>query len=165
MSQETYTAFIGTERVATGDLATLTHKFAPMGPHPDGLLVFSDETGGVTDLDLTDPAPRPRGRPKLGVKAREVTLLPRHWDWLSQQRGGASAALRRLIDEARASQSTAPTPNRAYRFLSALAGDLPNYEDALRALFAPDPTAFRAAMSDWPRDIREHAEVLAGFPA
>src|SRR5262245_35394061 len=29
-----------------------------------------------------------RGRPKLGVIAREVTLLPRHWDWLATQPGG-----------------------------------------------------------------------------
>lgn len=162
---ETYTAFIGPERVAQGDLETVTARLAPLGAHPAGLLVFRDDSGRVTDLDLVTPAPRPRGRPKLGVKAREVTLLPRHWDWLAQQRGGASATLRRLIDAARAAEPVAPTPDRAYRFLAAIAGDLPGFEAALRALYAQDGAGFRAAMEGWPRDIREHAEGLAGLPS
>lgn len=163
METDTFTAFIGLDRVAQGTLDEVTAALAPSGPHPEGLLVFSDRTGRVTDLDLTGAAPRPRGRPKLGVKAREVTLLPRHWDWLGAQRGGASAALRRLIDAAIAAEGRPPTPDRAYRFLSALAGDFPHYEEALRALYAGDASAFAAHMADWPRDIRDHALALARF--
>lgn len=109
--------------------------------------------------------PRGRGRPKLGVVAREVTLLPRHWDWLAKQKGGASATLRRLVDEAR----RRPNPEMqqraareaAYTFLHAIAGDLPGYEDAMRALFAGDLSAFENQMASWPRDIRSHATRLA----
>lgn len=108
---------------------------------------------------------RGRGRPKLGVVAREVTLLPRHWDWLAAQSGGASQALRRLVDEARRADGgksrRKTAAEAAYRFLSALAGDLPGYEEALRALFAGDDAAFAAHMADWPPDLRDHALKLA----
>lgn len=167
MTDETFTAFQGTSRIAQGTRAALEARLSPLGPHPEGLLVFSDRTGRETDLNLSGaPAPAPRGRPKMGVKAREVTLLPRHWDWLSRQRGGASAALRRLVDEAmRADPGDAPlAADRTFRFLSAIAGNLPDYEDAIRALYAGETARFRAAMGDWPSDIRTHAEALATTP-
>ncbi|MEN9933299.1 MAG: hypothetical protein RIS17_1872 [Pseudomonadota bacterium] len=142
------------------------------------VLVFDDASGRVIDLDLSGstadivarlgvPAEtRGRGRPKLGVIAREVTLLPRHWDWLAQQSGGASPTLRRLIDAARkadAGQAEAKAQREtAYRFMAALAGDLPGYEEAIRALFAGDTDAMAASMADWPADIRVHALHLAG---
>ncbi|WP_338466284.1 DUF2239 family protein [Novosphingobium sp. ZN18A2] len=111
-------------------------------------------------------APRGRGRPKLGVVAREVTLLPRHWEWLSAQPGGASQALRRLVEHARRADGwhtrARAAREAAYRFLSALAGDLPGYEEAIRALFAGDDDAFAHRMADWPEDIRAHALKLAG---
>lgn len=118
----------------------------------------------------TEPAqPRGRGRPKLGVIGREVTLLPRHWEWLSAQPGGASVALRRLVDEARRSSAPARdarlAQERAYRVMSALAGDRPGYEEALRALFAGDRPRLEAHISDWPSDIREYTLHLAyGVP-
>ncbi|HVR54000.1 MAG TPA: DUF2239 family protein [Pseudorhodoferax sp.] len=110
--------------------------------------------------------PRGRGRPKLGVVAREVTLLPRHWDWLGQQPGGASVALRKLVEQARHAGSERDRQRqaheRAYHFMSAIAGDLPGFEEASRALFANARERFRGLVAAWPADIREHAEHL-GF--
>lgn len=109
--------------------------------------------------------PRGRGRPKLGVVAREVTLLPRQWEWLATQRGGASAALRRLVDEAKRSgipqQQRRAAQEAAYRFMLAIAGDLPGYEEAIRALFADDHSKLKQWISGWPKDIRTHALRLA----
>lgn len=174
MTDETFTAFRGADRLAQGSRAALEAALAPLGTHPEGILVFSDLTGRETDLNLSgrpaDTAPNPpraaRGRPKLGVRAREVTLLPRHWDWLATQRGGASAALRRLVDEARQRETTRSgpdpqAPDRAYRFLSAIAGDLPGFEAAIRALYANDPAGFDTASAGWPGDIAAHARHLA----
>jgi len=122
------------------------------------------ETPAVTD-EAAAPASRGPGRPKLGVVAREVTLLPRHWDWLAQQRGGASVALRRLVDEARRSHEDNDrirhAQEAAYRFLSATAGNRANYEAAIRALFADEPARFAKLTADWPADIRKHALTLA----
>lgn len=131
-----------------GDLADVLARLAPLNaPEPDA------------------PTPRGPGRPKLGVVAREVTLLPRHWDWLARQRGGASVALRRLVDEARRADAD---PDRirgaqdaAYRFMAAMAGNRPHYEDALRALFAGDAARFETLTDAWPADICDHARRLA----
>lgn len=105
------------------------------------------------------PPPRP-GRPRLGVTAREVTLLPRHWDWLGAQPGGASVTLRKLVDTARrgaqADDTTRLRQDRTYRFLSAVAGDLPGFEEAIRALYAWDLDRLRAHSADWPPDVRRH---------
>lgn len=113
-----------------------------------------------------EPAARGRGRPKLGVIAREVTLLPRHWDWLAKQPGGASAAVRRLVDAARqthaASDRRREAQEAAYRFMSAMAGNETGFEEATRALFAGDEPRFTSLTAEWPRDIRDHARVLAG---
>ncbi|MCC8949515.1 DUF2239 family protein, partial [Bradyrhizobium sp. Arg62] len=110
-------------------------------------------------------APRGPGRPKLGVVAREITLLPRHWDWLAQQKGGASVAIRKLVDEARRSSGdkdrTRSAQDAAYRFMTVMAGNRPNYEDAIRALFAHDRRRFATLIADWPADIRDHAIRLA----
>jgi hypothetical protein len=157
------------------------------------MLTFDDRSGAVIDLDLrgstaeivtrlttlaeqatlaartpkrpgVDAPARGRGRPKLGVVAREVTLLPRHWEWLATQPGGASQVLRRLIDEARRTDvgqsRTKAAREIVYRFLAALAGDLPGFEEATRALFAGDATAFAERMAAWPPDIRVHALKL-----
>jgi hypothetical protein len=109
--------------------------------------------------------PRGRGRPRLGVVAREVTLLPRHWDWLATQPGGASAAVRRLVDAARQSSADKDrlrqAKESAYRFMSAMAGNEPGFEEATRALFAGDETRFAAMTRAWPSDVREHARTLA----
>lgn len=112
-------------------------------------------------------AARGRGRPKLGVVAREVTLLPRQWEWLAAQRGGASQALRRLVDAARRADGdeSARRVRReaSYRFLSVMAGNLSGFEEASRALFANDPEKFARHMATWPTDVRLHAQKLAGF--
>ena len=156
------------------------------------LLTFDDATGRVLDFDLRGgpaavlerltaaaPAqataqappqaeapdgPRGRGRPRLGVVAREVTLLPRHWDWLAAQPGGASAALRRLVEAARRAEGEAPrrrsAREAAYRVMAALAGDLPGFEEAARALFADDRAAFDRRTAGWPADVRGYVVRL-----
>ena len=110
-------------------------------------------------------APRGRGRPKLGVVPREVTLLPRHWEWLASQPGGASVALRKLVEEARRAASgkdaIRKAHERAYHFMSAIAGDLAGFEEATRALFANDRGRFEALIETWPGDVRRHAIRLA----
>ncbi|HEX4268480.1 MAG TPA: DUF2239 family protein [Steroidobacteraceae bacterium] len=111
---------------------------------------------------------RGRGRPKLGVVAREVTLLPRQWEWLSNQPGGASALLRRLVDDAKRSgipqQKRRAAQEAAYHFMLAIAGDLPGYEEATRALFADDRPKLERCIAGWPKDIRTHALRLAFAP-
>lgn len=182
METETYTAFIGPDRVAQGPEAAVAVTLTALGQgaHPAGLLVFSDRTGAQVDLNLSGRAPENRppkgfrpggarrpGRPKLGVKSREVTLLPRHWDWLATQRGGASAALRRLVEAEIRAAPPAPTTaagrDAAYAFLTAIAGDLPGFEAAIRALYAEGGRDFATAMASWPEDIRTHARALAGL--
>lgn len=109
--------------------------------------------------------PRGRGRPKLGVVSREVTLLPRHWEWLAAQPGGASVALRKLVEQARRDNADKDrgrrASERAYHFMAAIAGDLPGFEEATRALFAGDVPGFAQRLEAWPVDIREHAMRLA----
>jgi hypothetical protein len=118
-----------------------------------------------SDAEDSAEGPRGRGRPKLGVIAREVTLLPRHWEWLATQPGGASVALRKLVEQARRTHADRDqkreAQERAYHFMSAMAGDLPGYEEAIRALFADDERKFRDLISGWPDDIRDHATWLA----
>ena len=174
------TAFRGATRIAQGPLGEVALAVARDGA--DGVLTFDDATGRIVDLDLTGgdtaiaaryapppptspTAPRRPGRPKLGVTAREVTLLPRHWDWLAGQPGGASATLRRLVEAARRDGAGPDRARRAqeaaYRAMQALAGDLPGYEEALRALFAGNRPALAARMAGWPADIRTYALRLA----
>jgi hypothetical protein len=108
---------------------------------------------------------RGRGRPRLGVIGREVTLLPRHWEWLAAQPGGASVALRRLVDEARRNgapvQAMRAAQERAYHFMSAMAGDLPGFEEATRALFANNRARFEQQVASWPGDVSAYAIRLA----
>ena len=119
----------------------------------------------ASDNEAASTAMRGRGRPRLGVVAREVTLLPRHWQWLAEQRGGASQALRRLVDEARRADGgktlARANQERAYRFMSAMAGNLPGFEAATRALFAGKREDFATCTAPWPADVRAHAQELA----
>ena len=161
----TYSAFSDTRLVARGTEADIAAYLRANGE--TGVLVFDDESGRQTEIAYRAVPPTPeepkRGRPKLGVVAREVTLLPRHWDWLSTQRGGASATLRRLVEAASALDDAPMKRDAAYRFLQAIAGDFPGYEEALRHLYAGSTDDFRAAMADWPADIRAHALRLSGL--
>ncbi len=119
------------------------------------------------EADESSVQPRGRGRPKLGVIAREVTLLPRHWDWLSAQPGGASVALRKLVEQAKRSTATREdrrrTQERAYQFMSAMAGDMTGFEESTRALFAGDSHKFIQLVAEWPGDVRDYALALASF--
>ncbi len=172
-----YTAFEGSQRCASGALkevaSTVFSRVATgLG---DPLLVFDDETGEVVDLDPRIAIPeegspetsKGRGRPKLGVIAREITLLPRHWDWLNAQPGGASVTLRKLVEEARRAGSEQERKRqaqaRAYRFMSAMAGNERGYEDALRALYAEDQPAFARHLQTWPQDVRAYTCALAAL--
>ncbi|WP_306589960.1 DUF2239 family protein [Geothrix sp. 21YS21S-4] len=173
------TAFDGSRRIASGalrEVGAAVRSHLAKAPQAS-VLVFDDRTGRVIDLDpresgqegVAPPAPtaesRGRGRPKLGVVPREVTLLPRHWEWLNTQPGGASVTLRKLVEEARrhggAGERKRLAQERAYRFMSALAGDEPGYEEALRALYAGTQDAFEARIAIWPPDVRDHARKLA----
>jgi hypothetical protein len=124
-----------------------------------------DVAGVPAAFDDAPSAPRGPGRPKLGVVAREITLLPRHWDWLAQQPGGASVAIRRLVEEARRTgedkDHLRQAQEAAYRFMSVMAGNQPHYEDAIRALFAGNPGRFEELIAGWPADVRDHALRLA----
>ena len=168
----TYTAFEGIHRVAVGETAELVKilKRKKQGE----ILVFDDSTGAQIDLDLrrkpsqtnaSPIEPRGPGRPRLGVIAKEVTLLPRHWDWLNVQPGGASVALRKLVDEARRVSGDRDriraAQEAAYRFMSAFAGNLPGFEEATRSLFAYDRRRFTEFVAKWPEDVRDYAVKLA----
>jgi hypothetical protein len=110
-------------------------------------------------------AVRKPGRPKLGVVPREVTLLPRHWDWLAGQPGGASVALRKLVEQARRTNQDKDrlrlAQEAAYRFMSTMAGNEPGFEEAARALFAANQVRFSEFVEPWPIDVRDHAKKLA----
>jgi len=183
------TAFEGDQRLAHGALAdTALAVRAAHEMRPDSLfLTFDDSTGKVIDLDLrgsdedvlrrlraraevsvNEPTARTgiRGRPKLGVVAREITLLPRQWDWLAGQPGGASQTLRRLVDQASSAgpgkARTRAAWDACYSFMSAMAGNFAGFEEASRALFADDLARLARLADGWPPDIRDHTLRLAG---
>lgn len=164
-----YTAFQGHTRIAAGNLTDVSSF---LKDKPQAAFLVFDEAGRQIDLDprgiqSEPPADlaRGRGRPRLGVVAREITLLPRHWDWLNSQPGGASVALRKLVEEARRTRGdndrVRAAQESAYHFLTAIAGNLPGFEEALRALFAYDRRRFADLIAGWPQDIRDHAIQLA----
>ena len=183
-----FTAFHGTTCIAAGDLTTVAlaaKAFIDKGQRAL-VLIFNDRTGAVVDVNLSGTpedvarrverlasgmsnrdaaSPRGPGRPRLGVVAREVTLLPRHWEWLATQPGGASVALRRLVEAARRDpmgrDRVRGSQAAAYKFMSAMAGDEPGFEEAARALFAGDMPRFDALVEAWPADVRDYARRLA----
>jgi len=188
------TAFEESRRIATGPLSEVALKVKAVVDQgrEKTILVFDDLTSELVELDLRgsdadvlgrlhrsadadgsdapvafarDDTPRGPGRPRLGVIAREVTLLPRHWEWLGSQPGGASVALRKLVEEARRTHEGKDRMRRAqesaYRFMSAIASSLPGFEEASRALFAGDSARFDEQTQAWPVDLRHHAQRLA----
>jgi hypothetical protein len=181
-------AFDGNRRIAAGDLRAVARaaKGVLERPTDASIVIFDARTSEPVDIDFrgtvedvlarlpvtpaasadaAPPAPRGPGRPKLGVVAREITLLPRHWDWLAQQSGGASVAIRKLVEEARRTgedgDRVRQAQEAAYRFMSAMAGNAPHYEEAIRALFADDAAGFEKLIADWPADVRDHIATLA----
>ena len=193
-SSKSYTAFYGSQRLASGGLAQVATKVkeAINQGELETILIFDDLNGEIMEVDFrgtindvlkglekpaatgdSPEAPAARdpntlrcpGRPRLGVVSREVTLLPRHWDWLNSQPGGASVALRKLVDEARHINSgrdrVRHSQEAAYRFMSAIAGNMPGYEEAIRALFAGNLGRFDDSVAPWPADIRTYALKLS----
>lgn len=159
------TVFCKDDVIARGSPADFIQALRELGPiaRSSDLLAFDDDSGRQVDLDLAEtPAPRPRGRPSLGVEPREVTLLPRHWDWLSAQPGGASVSLRKLVEMAmRAGRSQRECLDAACRFLTVMAGDRPGYEEATRALYSGDRENFDALCVLWPSAVADYARALA----
>ena len=194
-NSETFcTAVEGIRRIASGllrEVAPIVKAVIDRGERAP-VLIFDDETSELIELDFRgtasevvarlalspaadvaadSPTPpelairRKPGRPRLGVVAREVTLLPRHWEWLNRQPGGASVAMRKLVEEARRVNETKDRVRHAqevaYRFMSAMAGNEPGFEEALRCLFAADRPRFDSLVEAWPIDVRDHARKLA----
>jgi uncharacterized protein len=181
-----YTAFEGTRRVAAGTLPLVAERCkALLDSEPNASpIIYDDHTGRPVDVDYRGtthdvlarlpataaadeaPARRGPGRPKLGVVAREVTLLPRHWEWLATQPGGASVALRRLVETASRDSVDADRVRQADeavdRVMLALAGNLEGYEEASRAYHRREAARFDALVEGWPADVREYVKRLAG---
>ena len=177
---KTCTVFDGSRHIATGPLIEVAASFKKaLDKGSTNVFLFDDANGRAFDIDIRGteddmrarlrhsfPAPddaRGPGRPKLGVVAREVTLLPAQWDWLAAQPGGASVTLRKLVDDARRSPKARARAARdaAYGFMSAMAGDREGFEEASRALFAGDDQKLMSLMARWPKDIREHILSVA----
>jgi hypothetical protein len=171
----TCTAFAGDQKIASGAPRDVVAAVKVATEAGESVLVFDDADGRPVEFDLRGDLEgvlarlpveeaeekRGRGRPKLGVTAREVTLLPRHWEWLAGQSGGASVALRKLVEgalrEAEGPDRARRAKEASYRFMTAMAGDRAGYEDAVRALFAGDEEGLEAATASWPEDVREMA--------
>ena len=178
------TAFKGARCIAAGELGDVALKAKAAVDKGAQVMIFDDATSESIEVDFRGSAeevlqriaqpdgtpavtggPRGPGRPKLGVVAREITLLPRHWDWLSAQPGGASVALRKLVEEARRANGgkdrVRQSQEAAYRFMSVMAGNRPGFEEATRALFAGHRDRFDQLIAPWPKDVRHHARKLA----
>lgn len=187
-----YTAFLGTRRLVTGPVREMLMqtKRAEQAGSLEPILIFDDATGGQVEFDLEgteqevlsrledDPAfaaqpladaVKGRGRPKLGVVSREVSLLPRHWEWLERQPGGISGALRKLIEiqskATRGLELARDARHAAGKFMWGMAGDLPHFEEASRALYAKDDARLLSLICDWPNDVREHVQALVNKAA
>jgi hypothetical protein len=189
------TGFAATKRIASGDLPMVAREAKAVWDRDKWaqVLIFDDVTSNLIEVDfrgspedvvgriaeeVPDPAPgsgsdkpdgdpRRPGRPRLGVVGREVTLLPQHWDWLANQPGGASVALRKLVEQARTANSGRDRRRRAqeaaYKFLSAMAGNELGFEEAIRALFGGKRERFDEMVEAWPEDVRDHAKKLGAL--
>ncbi len=191
-SERTFTAFAGQRKIGSGEIReTLRGAKVWVDAHGEDapVLVFEDRTGDQIDFDLRGTledalerlATHPHfaaelgakrtgpGRPKLGVVSREVSLLPRHWEWLESQRGGISVALRALVDEARkrgqSRQLARKTREAVGKFMWTMAGNLPDFEEASRALYARDDRKLRSLTKRWPKDIADHVARLTADAA
>lgn len=144
------------------------------------LIAFFDDNGEDFEVEYVPPGtadaiPEPlveenlvrkAGRPRLGVVAREVTLLPRHWEWLETQPSGPSAALRRLVESARRDSAPADRTRRSveatYRFLYTMVGNTAFFPELCRALFRRDWERFDAQLGSWVAwELGEYARMLS----
>lgn len=179
-------AFAGPNMLAFGPLREVAASVKQqLDTDPNlSVLVLHGETSQPIELDLRGsvadvvarlepvelPSARKVGRPKLGVAAREVTLLPRHWDWLARQPGGASVTLRKLVEAARRETEGAGTITEGrdalYRFMAAVSGNAPDYDEVSRALFAGQKARFLSLIANWPNDVQAHLQHLSrrAFP-
>lgn len=181
-----YSAFADSKKIAQGDVlevAIKVKKFLNKETKAQ-ILIFDDTSSSQIEIDFRgspenvsrrlkalfegekeDEKKSGPGRPKLGVVAKEVTLLPDHWEWLARQPGGASVTLRKLVEEAKkknlAKDQMRMAQEATYKFMTVMAGDLVNYEEALRALYASDVKKFEKLIGEWPEDIRDHTLMLA----
>ena len=188
-NQSTYTVFDGPKLILQGSLSDVIVRVKKrMGKiENSSFLICNDSNGQTLDFNFqgsekdvlkrleTFVSPQPAisknketvgpGRPKLGVVAREVSLLPRHWEWLALQEGGASVTIRKLVDEAKKKfaegSSVKQAQERVYKFMSVMAGDLEGYEEALRALYKKDAKKFALEIQAWPEDIKKHTVDLS----
>ncbi len=182
---QSFTAFAGDRLIASGELKTTllaTKRRLDKGDNAP-ILIFDDSTGKQVDFDFRGTpeevlarlsshplfAPAGPGRPKLGVTCREISLLPRHWEWLEKQPQGISAALRRLVEEAKQKEPdkerAGMARDAAGKFMWSMAGNLPDFEEASRALYAMDLGRFDKLIRRWPKDIRAHLRKLLGHPS
>jgi hypothetical protein len=173
-AQTRCTAVQGDRRIASGELAQVALQAKGAVDGGGDVLLFDDATSHTIELDFRGTADDVRHRlaalaappaDRLGVVAREVTLLPRHWEWLAAQPGGASVALRKLVEQARHigddKSRVRQSQEAAYRFMVAMAGNRPGFEEATRALFAGQGDRFDQETASWPPDVRDHARRLA----
>jgi hypothetical protein len=191
MALKTFVAFSGHRCVGSGDLETVIRSVkghldkAGVPPEAGTVLFFDDRTGKQVDFDLRGSTrqvlarlaehpvraetrevakPEGPGRPRLGVVSREVSLLPRHWEWLGEQRGGMSVALRGLVEHAMKRGTHAHHARKARdaagTFMWAIGGNLPNFEEATRALYGKDGATLATLIKRWPKDVRAHVERL-----
>jgi len=189
-TDRTYTAFSGTRLIVSADLKTVLLRIKHRFDEGDRalVLIFDDHTGKQVDFDLRGtpeemlarlpshplftaaqtPRPGP-GRPKLGVTSREVSLLPRHWEWLEKQPQGISAVLRKLIEQAKRrdpdQERAAIAREAAGNFMWAMGGNLPGFEEASRAFYAMDETRLEELIRNWPEDVRRHLRRLLQIAA
>lgn len=175
-ASQTFSVFAGERCVLSSPLKAMLVATKERFDRDPGepILIFEDRTGRQVDFDFRGtldevlaravPAKAGPGRPKLGVVSREISLLPRHWEWLEQQPSGISAAVRRLVEEARkrdpGEERARLAREAAFRFMSAIAGNLPGFEEASRALFGKDEDRLAELIGDWPEDIRAHVSRL-----
>ncbi len=175
---ERYSSFIGDRHLFTGDLkGMLSQTHAYISRHgEEGLLIFDNFSGRQIDYNFRvsleellgkELPPTPKkgpGRPRLGVVCGEISLLPRHWDWLQRQRQSASATIRRLIEaamkEASPEEKTREAIDAAGKFLWTMAGNLSDFEEASRALYAQKWHILDAITAAWPEDIAKHLNMM-----
>lgn len=172
-STQKLTAFASCKQIAFGECAQVLAQIGSMTfPQDTSIRVFGDETGECLDFDLrvkvltksamgksalSTSVVRSMGRPRLEVVAGEVPLLPRHWEQFDRQPGGTSVALRRMVDEGRkigqGRDSVRAPRETACRSMRNMAGALPGYEHAARALFRGNKALFEKAVAHWPADF------------